>query len=79
MQPDLVHPDLRAVFADLTPRHCGVALVTGLKRREAVLEVVEPFEELGVPLGIEHDGRETPTLRDVERVFRVAERVELAP
>lgn len=49
VQPDLVHP-LRAVCADVAPRDRGVTLVAGLERSEAVLEIVEPLEELGVPL-----------------------------
>lgn len=49
VQPDLVHP-LRPVCADVAPWDRGVTLVAGLERGEAVLEIVEPLEELGVPL-----------------------------
>jgi hypothetical protein len=50
VQPDLIHPGLRAALADIAPRDRDVTLVASLKRSEAVLEVVEPLEELGVPL-----------------------------
>ena len=78
MEPDLVHSGLGATLADLAPLHSGVALIAGLQRREAVLEVVEPLDELGVALRVEDDGGETPSLRDVERVLRFAKRVQLS-
>lgn len=81
LEPNLVHERLWAALADFAPRprHGGVALVTSLERGEAVLEVVEPVHELGVALRIEHDGCESPTLGDIERILGLAKGVELLP
>lgn len=44
MQPDLIHRDLGLAVANVGPRDRSVPVLAGLKRSEAVLEIVEPLE-----------------------------------
>jgi hypothetical protein len=53
-------------------------VVARLDRREAVLEVLDAVEKLGVPVHIQEHSRQATALRDVERVVGLAELVELA-
>ena len=62
----------------VTPRHGGGALVASLTGREAVLQIVEPLDQLGVTRGIKYDGGNTTSLRDVQGVVRRAQRIELS-
>ena len=63
--------------ADLRPRYGGVALVSCLQGCEAVLEIVETLDELGISLGVDQDACKAPSLGHVQRLLALAEGVEL--
>jgi hypothetical protein len=62
--------------SDLRPWERSVALLPGLESCKAVLEIVEPFDQLCVSLGIEKDSGQTPALRNIERLVALTEGIE---
>ena len=66
------------LLAHLRPGNGRIEHVTSLQGREAILEVLEALEKLGVALGVEKNAGETPALGDVEDLIALPERVELA-
>lgn len=68
----------RVLLPNVGPRHGDLYFVARLKSRKAVLEVLDPIEQLGVPIDVDKDAGEATALRDVERLVGVAQGIELA-
>jgi hypothetical protein len=76
VETNLVEPLRRSLLPNFCPRHRELGLITSLEGRKTVFEILEAIDELGVAVDVDEDARQPATLRDVERLVGVAERVE---
>ena len=63
---------------NVCPGHCALGLIARLEGREAVFEILEAIDELGVTVDVDKDAWSGDPLRYVERLVGVAQGVELA-
>ena len=67
------------LLPNVRPRHRQIGFVASLERGQAVLQVLDAVEQLGVAIRVDEHAGEAAALGDVEHVIAVSERVELAP
>jgi hypothetical protein len=77
VETNLVARLSRSLLPSVCPRHGELLFVACLESREAVLEVLDAIEQLGVPIDVDEYADQVAALRDVQDLVAVSKRIEL--